>query len=184
MASFALVAGDDLVLFDPLVPSDDEERFWRNLDADVEHHGAPKILLTIYWHDRSAATIAERYEGTEVWCASAAQPRPVDASASPRRSRRARRCRRGSRHARPSSRTEAVFWMPDDRALVLGDALLGDAGRRAGARQLVPGAPDARRSAREALRPLLELPVELVLADARRAGLENGRAALEQALRD
>ena len=45
VSSYALVEEDALVLIDPLVPADDEERFWRALDDDVEQHGPPQIVL-------------------------------------------------------------------------------------------------------------------------------------------
>src|SRR5215218_6193203 len=54
--------GDELVLIDPLVPDDDMfdgERFWRALYRDVEHHGPPNVLITIYWHARSAPRIID-----------------------------------------------------------------------------------------------------------------------------
>ena len=67
VSSHALVEEDALVLIDPLVPADDEERFWQALDSDVEHHGPPQIVLTGYWHARSAQTIFDRYPGARVW---------------------------------------------------------------------------------------------------------------------
>lgn len=67
VSCYALVEGDDLVLFDPLVPAGDEDRFWAALDGDVEHHGPPAILLTIYWHARSSQEILDRYDGATVW---------------------------------------------------------------------------------------------------------------------
>ena len=67
VSSHALVEADALVLIDPLVPADDEERFWHALDGDVEHHGPPQILLTGYWHARSSQTIFDRYPGARVW---------------------------------------------------------------------------------------------------------------------
>jgi hypothetical protein len=42
VSSYALVEEDSLVLFDPLVPAGDEERFWSALDGDVEQHGVGK----------------------------------------------------------------------------------------------------------------------------------------------
>jgi glyoxylase-like metal-dependent hydrolase (beta-lactamase superfamily II) len=53
---------DAVVLVDPLVPSDEEERFFRALDADVERLGLPvAIALTSPWHRRSADELAQRY---------------------------------------------------------------------------------------------------------------------------
>ena len=69
VSSYALVADGAFVLIDPQVPQDEDDasELWRALDADVEGHGPPAILLTIRWHVRSAPQIAERYEGTTIW---------------------------------------------------------------------------------------------------------------------
>jgi hypothetical protein len=37
VSSYALVDDGSLVLFDPLVPAGDEDRFWAALDGDVDH---------------------------------------------------------------------------------------------------------------------------------------------------
>ena len=62
------VETDDLTLVvDPLVPADEEERFWSALDADVERRGHPvAVLLTESAHARSAGSVATRYGGG-VW---------------------------------------------------------------------------------------------------------------------
>ena len=55
-------ADDATVLFDPLVPAGEEDKFLRHLDADVGRRGLPVvILLTAGWHRRSADELAERY---------------------------------------------------------------------------------------------------------------------------
>jgi hypothetical protein len=56
-------ADDATVLIDPLVPVGEEEDFFRHLDADVERHELPVvILLTANWHRRSADQLAARYD--------------------------------------------------------------------------------------------------------------------------
>jgi hypothetical protein len=56
-------ARDASVLFDPLVPTGEEDAFFRHLDADVKRRGLPVvILLTADWHRRSADELAGRYE--------------------------------------------------------------------------------------------------------------------------
>ena len=67
VSSYALVEAGALVLFDPLVPAEDESTFWAALDSDVDEHGPPAILLTVFWHARSSREIFNRYEGTTVW---------------------------------------------------------------------------------------------------------------------
>jgi glyoxylase-like metal-dependent hydrolase (beta-lactamase superfamily II) len=69
VSSYALIADGAFVLVDPQVPEDEDDaaELWRALDADVEGHGPPAILITIHWHVRSAPEIAERYGGTTIW---------------------------------------------------------------------------------------------------------------------
>jgi hypothetical protein len=80
-------AADATVLIDPLVPADEEDAFFRHLDADVERRGLPVvILLTAEWHRRSADELAERYnarvggalpEGVEEFAIEGADERQV-----------------------------------------------------------------------------------------------------------
>ena len=56
---------DTVVVVDPLVPTDDEDRFWSALDRDVERSGRPlHVLLTVHWHERSVAAVLDRYHAT------------------------------------------------------------------------------------------------------------------------
>lgn len=129
VSCYALVEGDDFVLFDPLVPAGDEERFWAALDGDVEHHGPPRILVTVFWHARSSKEIIERYEGAAVWAhepaaGDVAKRVPVshtfvDGDVLPGRVEAI-----GMHHM-----DEAAFWLPSHRALLLGDSVLGYEGR-------------------------------------------------------
>jgi hypothetical protein len=55
------------LVVDPLVPAEDEARFWRALDRDVERRRLPVgVLLTQGAHARSAGEVATRY-GADVW---------------------------------------------------------------------------------------------------------------------
>src|SRR5947199_8959964 len=50
-----------VVVIDPLVPADEDERFWSALDRDVERLGRPvHVLLTVHWHERSVAAVLDR----------------------------------------------------------------------------------------------------------------------------
>jgi glyoxylase-like metal-dependent hydrolase (beta-lactamase superfamily II) len=84
---------------------------------------------------------------------------------------------------------EVVYWVPSERALVVGDVLLG-----AGAKprptddplRLCPerwiGGGKTHDDLRASLRPLLELPVEQVLVSHGAPVLDDGRAALAAVL--
>jgi glyoxylase-like metal-dependent hydrolase (beta-lactamase superfamily II) len=129
VSAYALVADGSLVLFDPLVPAGDEERFWAALDGDVEQHGPPSILISLHWHARSAGEILARYEGASVW---AHEPAVEDVG-----KRVAVSQTFSDGDALPAGvealamgfMNEAAFWLPAHRALVLGDSLLGYEGR-------------------------------------------------------
>jgi len=78
---------------------------------------------------------------------------------------------------------EVVYWIPAHRALVAGDALLGDGegGVRLCPRSWLPQGTTHATLA-ETLRPVLELPVERVLVSHGEPVLENGRRAIAAAL--
>ena len=125
VSCYALVEGDDLVLFDPLVPAGEEETFWAALDADVEHHGPPSILITVFWHVRSAPVILERYEGATLWAHAPSADEvgkraPVTHTFSDGEALPGRVEAIALHHM-----DEAAFWLPSHRALVFGDSLLG-----------------------------------------------------------
>ena len=177
---------DGVVLIDPLVPSpsDDAERFWLALDRDVERSDRRvHVLVTIFWHTRSTAAMVERYSA-RVWA-------PTSSRAAV-----ARRAGVVTDAFRPDDplpgaieafgtarRTEVVYWLPQHRAVVPGDVLLGgdDGGVRLCPESWLPGKKGHAELA-ASLRPLLELPVERVLVSHGEPVLEDGRAALAAAL--
>jgi glyoxylase-like metal-dependent hydrolase (beta-lactamase superfamily II) len=147
-----------VVLVDPLVPPEDEERFWRALDRDVERAARPvRILLTVSWHGRGADAVAARYGATT----DGPLPSGVEGFALP-------------------AGEETAYWLPGHRALVFGDAVLG-------AEESVRLCPESwldgtLEELREELRPLLDLPVERLLVSHGEPVLQGGRAALAHAL--
>lgn len=177
---------DGVVLVDPLVPSSEEERFWRALDRDVARAGgAAHVFLTVFWHARSAAAVRDRYRA-RLWA-----PARGRAAVERRAGRVTDVVRPGQRlpggvEARPTARgTEVVYWLPRFGALVPGDALLGDGegGLRLPPASWLPSSTTRARLA-EALRPLLELPVERVLVSHGEPVLSGARRALAAALED
>ncbi len=175
---------DGVVLVDPLVPPEDTERFWRALDRDVRRVGANvHVLVTVFWHARSTAALVERYSA-RVWAPSTSR------AAVERRSGVVTDVFRpgdnlpGGIKAFPSARrTEVVFWIPQHRALVPGDVLLGDG---TGGVRMCPeswlSGNTAHPELAASLRPLLELPVRRILVSHGEPVLENGHDALAAAL--
>ncbi|HEU0303865.1 MAG TPA: MBL fold metallo-hydrolase [Gaiellaceae bacterium] len=171
---------DATVLIDPLVPAGEPERFLDYLDADVERAGKPvHILLTVYWHVRSSSELAKRYRA-EVW-APKRSALPVE-----RRIHKAPTAIRpgdalpGNVEAHESGRaSELVYVLPAQRALVAGDVLLGGP-----LRICPPGwvGKGGQAAVREALRPLLDRPLDRVLVSHGEPVLRGGQAALASAL--
>jgi len=177
VGSVAYEGADDLVLIDPLLARDGA------LDALVKRVGKPvAVLVTVYWHTRSADVLARRH-GARVLA-------PSGGKAAVRRRAPTTEAFRvgdelpGGVMAFPTARSaEAVYWVPDHRALVPGDVLLGAAegGLRMCPRGWLPESATLEKLA-ASLRPLLDLPVSRVLVSHGEPVLRNGRAALERAL--
>jgi len=175
-------AEDAVVLVDPLVPEEpgDEERFWGALDRDVRRSGAPvHVLVTVFWHTRSAARMVERY-GARVHAVTGARAAIARRAGVVHDAYRSGSTRPGGIVALPTARrSEVVFWLPVHRALVTGDVILGadGGGLRLCPESWLPAGIDHARL-RDSLRPLLELPVDRVLVSHGEPVLSDGRAAL------
>lgn len=161
VASVAIAGGEELVLIDPLLAGDQWQALEHGIGGRQLH-----VLLTIHWHARSTGEIAERFEGARVWAHSR------NRAAVARRSPVTDVFRAGDElpagllalEARP--RSELLYWEPRHRALIAGDALLGD-GEKGDGLHTCPASwlPESTGIAdlRRALRPALDLPVELIL---------------------
>jgi glyoxylase-like metal-dependent hydrolase (beta-lactamase superfamily II) len=183
VSSYALVREDALVLIDPLVPADEEERFWRALDDDAEHHGPPQIVLTVFYHVRTAPTILARYPGAALWAPAAAEAQARERVAVAHLYGDGDALPGGMVGRTPEHRAEAVLWIPSHNALAAGDLLLGtaDGGVRVVPDSwLRPGVTPAM--IRDELRPLLELPVELLLLTHGEPVLDDARVKLASAI--
>jgi glyoxylase-like metal-dependent hydrolase (beta-lactamase superfamily II) len=129
VSSYALAADDAFVLFDPLVPEGDASEFWTALDRDVEHHGAPAILITIYWHVRSSQQILDRYEGSTLWAHEPAA-KWIGKRASYTNTFNQGDTLPGGVEALPMHHMEeAAYWLPSHNATVVGDTILAHDGR-------------------------------------------------------
>jgi glyoxylase-like metal-dependent hydrolase (beta-lactamase superfamily II) len=149
-------APDAVVLVDPLVPPEAEDRFLEALDRDVQRAARPiRILLTTDSHLRSSAEVRERYGGTI-----GEPPDGVEVAA--------------------SAWDEQVLWLAEPRTLVFGDVVLGRDGELRVPRSWIG---DGRYDeVVDDLRPLLGLPVERVLVGHGEPVLTDARKALAQAL--
>ena len=117
---------DAITLIDPLIPPEEPERFLAALDRDVERAGLPMhVLITIFWHARSARELAARYEGTRVWAHEPAREL-VEERARVTDVFRAGDTLPGGVVAVDAHRAfEVLFWLPTHNALATGDVLLG-----------------------------------------------------------
>jgi hypothetical protein len=166
VGSIAYGAADALLLVDPLVP-DDRSDLRDEIDALVSRHGRRvAILTTLSFHRRSRDELAARY-GASTSRAKKSLPRGVETIPI-----------RGA--------GETMVWISEHRALIPGDRLLGD---DRGALRLSPESwlrylPSKMNQAvlREALRPLLDLPVEMVLVSHGEPVLRDGSQALRRVL--
>ena len=129
VSSYALVQDDQLVLFDPLVPGDDENAFWEALDGDVEHHGPPAILITVAWHARSSQVILDRYSGSTLWAHKPARRALGNRVQYTDIFESGEKLPGGVEALAMHHMNEAAFWLDDHRALVLGDSVVGYDGR-------------------------------------------------------
>jgi glyoxylase-like metal-dependent hydrolase (beta-lactamase superfamily II) len=175
-------ADDAVALIDPIVPPEEAERFLDHLDADVARAGRPvHVVLTIYWHARSAAALCERYDAT-LWApVRSALPVARRTGLEPERIRAGDRLPAGLEAHASGRPAEAVFYLPGHCSLVAGDVLLGSPLRVCPAGWVGKG---GREAVRDALRPFLEHhPLERVLVSHGEPVLSGGSEALVSALR-
>jgi hypothetical protein len=172
VGSIAVDTAHGLVLIDPIEPPVEVAR--------PEH-----VLFTVYWHGRGSGGLA-----TRTWAsARSAQPlrnRGVEVTdvAAPGADLPG-----GIRAFQTARAAEVVYWLPDHRAVVAGDVLLG-AGAKPRATdeplRLCPerwlGTKATLGDLRESLRPLLGLPVERVLVSHGAPVLANGKRELGRVL--
>jgi hypothetical protein len=157
----AYEGSEALVLIDPLVP----DELWPELDRLAEGRRVA-VLTTIGFHRRSRDAVAERYGAT---------------------TSRAKKTLPGGVETIPIPRAgETMVWIPEHAALVPGDRILGgrDGGLRVCPDSWLGYLPSGITGGelREALRPLLQLPIELVLVSHGEPVLSGGHDAVELAL--
>ena len=172
VGSAAVDTAGGLVLVDPIAPPPEL--------------GTPAhVLFTVYWHSRSGAEV----RGARTW-ASARSKRPLenrgievtdvvtDDAELPG----------GIRAFQTARASEVVYWLPEQRAVVVGDVLLGAGAKPRRTDDPLRLCPErwlgtsTHADLRESLRPLLELPVERVLVSHGRPVLADGARELARIL--
>jgi glyoxylase-like metal-dependent hydrolase (beta-lactamase superfamily II) len=171
VGSVAVDTASGTVLIDPLDPP-------RGL-ARPDH-----ILLTVYWHIRSVPELS----ADEVWAtrrgARPLQNRGVEVT----RTVEGNTLPAGIRAFPTARASEVVYWLPEQKALVIGDVLLGAGAKPRPTREPLRLCPDSwlgkatHEELRQSLRPLLDLPVHRVLVSHGEPVLRSGRKALAQLL--
>ena len=172
VASVALETPDGLVVIDPVDPP---PQF-----ADPAH-----VLITVFWHHRHAGRLGRvrvwatrrgsrplRNRGVEV-------TNPVEDDAT----------LPGGIRAIPTARhSEVVYWLPGQKAVVVGDVLLGAGAKPRATSDRLRLCPErwlgasSHADLRLSLRPLLALPVQRVLPSHGAPVLRGGKQALEAVL--
>ena len=179
VSSWLLDEGERVVLIDPLLPQDAALTRW--LDQRVD--GRPvDVLITVYWHLRSAEAVRERY-GATVWSNPKTREEveelvggvmadgvPLPGGVVP-----------FAPIPNDDGEDETALWLPRQRALAVGDILIQTpGGLRVWWTDASRGEYDERF--RPALRRLLELPIELLRVPHGGAVTTDARTALAEAL--
>ena len=167
VSSYAIDDGERLLLIDPTTPPSPVDELAANRDV--------VIVLTCAWHARDARKLAERFDAS-VFSPPHDHPGEDPLDAQPFAA--GDRLPVGVEAFPGMEPNDLVLWIESRRAIVAGDTLI-DRGRgfEFPADWANKGVPPEQIL--ETLRPLLELPVELVLPT---HGAPTDRAALERAL--
>lgn len=172
VGSLAVETDDSLVLIDPL-------------DVPPDLRGADHVLVTVYWHGRDTNTLAAK----RVWSsARSRQPLETRGIAVTDPFRAGDELPGGIRAFQTARAAEVVYWLPAQRAVVVGDVLLGAGAKPRPTAETLRLCPErwlgssTHADLKESLRPLLELPVERVLVSHGEPVLHDGNAALAEVL--
>lgn len=169
VGSVAVDTPDGLVLIDPL-------------DPPPELAAPRHVLVTVYWHARATAGLQARI------LAPSRSLRPLRNRGVEAADAAAADLPGGIRSFQTARAAEAVYWLPEHRALVVGDVLLGAGAKPRPTEEPLRLCPErwlgkaTHDDLRESLQPLLELPVERVLVSHGRPVLEQGQRELARVL--
>ena len=168
----AVETGDGLVLVDPLDPP----RQFRK----PEH-----ILITVYWHGRATGHIAARHVWAPSRGARPLQNRGVQVTDPIRNDTPLP----DGLCAVPTARAgEVVYWLPQHKAVVVGDVLLGAGAKPRATDDPLRLCPErwlgkaTHADLKASLEPLLDLPLQHVLVSHGAPVLRSGKRALEHVI--
>jgi glyoxylase-like metal-dependent hydrolase (beta-lactamase superfamily II) len=172
VGSLALESDDGLILIDPIDPPRELRR--------PDH-----VLLTVFWHNRSTADLRAK----RVWAPTRSAPplrnRGVDVTDAFTAGDQLPGGVQAFQTARVS---EVVFWLPEQRAVVAGDVLLGAGAKPRPTMDPLRLCPEGwlgkatHADLQRTLAPLLNLPVQRVLVSHGKPVLRGGKRALEHVL--
>jgi glyoxylase-like metal-dependent hydrolase (beta-lactamase superfamily II) len=172
VGSLALETSDGLVLIDPL-------------DAPPDLGHADHVLVTVYWHGRTTRSVDAKH----VWAPKrSAQPLRNRGIAVTDAFRAGDELPGGIRAFQTARAAEVIYWLPQQRALAVGDVLLGAGAKPRPTDERLRLCPErwlgkrTHDDLRASLRPVLELPVERVLVSHGLPVLGDGEAALATVL--
>jgi hypothetical protein len=156
--SFSVHTPDGVVFIDPLDPPTELER-------------PAHVLITVFFHARSAGTL-----GARVWAPASQVRRLKNRGVEVTDPFELDHALPGGICAFETGRSgEVLYWLPEQKALVVGDVLLGSPLRLCPKSWLGNVTQD---DVRAALRPLLELPIEQIYVGHGDPVLSRGREAL------
>jgi hypothetical protein len=172
VGSLALESGDGLILIDPIDPPRELRR--------PDH-----VLLTVFWHHRSTGDLKAKHVWAPRRSAQPVRNRGVDVTDPFAAGDELPGGVQAFQTARVS---EVVFWLPEQRAVVAGDVLLGAGAKPRATKDPLRLCPErwlgkaTHADLRRTLEPLLDLPVQRVLVSHGKPVLRGGKRALERVL--
>jgi hypothetical protein len=177
VASHLVDTADGPVLIDPLVADDGWEALDRALDGRT-----PDVLLTLFWHTRSTPAVLNRYPGAVAWAHEPTIGLVRERRAEPRTFVVGDALPGGIEAINVMRAYEVAFLVPRQRALVVGDVLLG--APHGGARPLPPSwyRGDYEELLAKLRAVLLPLEFDHLLLAHGEPVLDGGHEAVERAL--
>ena len=168
VGSLAVETNDGPVFIDPI-------------DPPAELGTPDHVLVTVYWHGRTTGDVGAR----RVWASTrSAQPLRNRKISVTDPFRAGDDLPGGIRALQTARAAEVVYWLPEHRAVVAGDVLLGAGAKPRATTDALRLCPEGwlgkrtHEELRDTLRPLLELPVERVLVSHGEPLLSDGKRAL------